>query len=348
MDKSNYQYTEEDYLEVDASLPGQSFVCLSFISPEKVLKRKDLYFAKHFLHDVLSDEMKRADIMLMRDFMQSILNNPEKKEEIITSNDYSLERLGGMYIDFLNKNKERLQASRLSYEKVDDLYQSFLINNEDKLAESFNKEVDFQTNVRGIKVRGVYETRREAEKRAEFLRKRDKNFSVFVGQCGYWLPWSPDESKVQDQEYAEKELNELMKKYNENQSNRDNFYSEEKQSKVEQARRENEEKKKKLMEETKSTQPSTEESTKKVEELRKIVDEKSHVFSDIKAKDEAVIGDAKENQAIFQTEDAWLSRKLQLEREKEAQLVKKEKQEEVKTGKKEEDKKINEVITKIL
>lgn len=33
---------EEDFLTVDAEIPGQKFVCLSFVSPEKILDKKDV------------------------------------------------------------------------------------------------------------------------------------------------------------------------------------------------------------------------------------------------------------------------------------------------------------------
>ena len=32
----------EDYLEVDKPIPGQNYVCLSFISPDNTLKQKEL------------------------------------------------------------------------------------------------------------------------------------------------------------------------------------------------------------------------------------------------------------------------------------------------------------------
>ena len=34
----------EDYLEVDNPIPGQNFVCLSFVSPEKILKQKNTFY----------------------------------------------------------------------------------------------------------------------------------------------------------------------------------------------------------------------------------------------------------------------------------------------------------------
>jgi hypothetical protein len=49
-------------------------------------------------------------------------------------------------------------------------------------------------------------------------------------------------------EYAEKELNELMRKYKENEVNRDIFFEEEKQLKIENQKKENAERKKKALE----------------------------------------------------------------------------------------------------
>ena len=71
-------------------------------------------------------------------------------------------------------------------------------------------------NVRGLKIRGVYNTQEEANNRAEYLQKIDPNFHVFVGEVGKWLPWDPDPNSIKDHVYREKELNKLMKEYNKN------------------------------------------------------------------------------------------------------------------------------------
>ena len=34
----------EDYLEVDNPIPGQNYVCLSFVSPKKLLKNMNYFF----------------------------------------------------------------------------------------------------------------------------------------------------------------------------------------------------------------------------------------------------------------------------------------------------------------
>jgi len=40
----------EDFLDEDTEIPGQRYVLLSFLSPEKVLDKKELFFFQKFLH----------------------------------------------------------------------------------------------------------------------------------------------------------------------------------------------------------------------------------------------------------------------------------------------------------
>jgi hypothetical protein len=108
----------------------------------------------------------------------------------------------------------------LDEDSIQEKYKDFLFVNEDKLVDEYAKKHDFQTSVRGLKIRGVYDTLPEAQRRAKLLQKTDPSFNVFVGQVGYWLPWDPAPHKVSKQEYAEKELNELIHKYEENQEAR--------------------------------------------------------------------------------------------------------------------------------
>jgi hypothetical protein len=71
-------------------------------------------------------------------------------------------------------------------------------------------------SMRGLKIRGVYDTREEADSRAKDLQDVDPDFHVFVGEVGKWCPWDPDVNSIKDQVYAEKELNDLMKGYKDN------------------------------------------------------------------------------------------------------------------------------------
>ena len=46
MEKGN-EYV--DLLDEDKAVAGQKFACVSFVSPEKILKQKELFFFKEFL-----------------------------------------------------------------------------------------------------------------------------------------------------------------------------------------------------------------------------------------------------------------------------------------------------------
>ena len=81
---------------------------------------------------------------------------------------------------------------------------------EEKLEDEFNEKFQFQTSVRGLKVRGSYPTQQEAEFRCKMLREIDPNHDVFVGPVGMWMPYHPEYYKTGHVEYMEDELNQLM------------------------------------------------------------------------------------------------------------------------------------------
>jgi hypothetical protein len=80
--------------------------------------------------------------------------------------------------------------------------------------------------MRGLKVRGVTGSHGEAVAMAKKLQRSDPIHNIFLGEVGKWLPWDPKPHQVQDQEYAEDQLNQLMKKYKDNEEARDKFVNE--------------------------------------------------------------------------------------------------------------------------
>jgi hypothetical protein len=93
--------------------------------------------------------------------------------------------------------------------------------------------------LRGLKVRGIYGTRQEADKKAEELQKIDPDFHVFVGEVGKWLPWDPEPTEGgADQVYQEKELNDLMKGYKDNLEKAKKMENDRKDSMIREAARE--------------------------------------------------------------------------------------------------------------
>ena len=87
---------------------------------------------------------------------------------------------------------------------------------EEELENEFSQLHNFQTSVRGLKVRGVYGSQQEAEFRCKMLREVDPYHNVYVGPVGMWMPWEPDAYKTGRVEYLEEQLNELMKEKNDN------------------------------------------------------------------------------------------------------------------------------------
>lgn len=139
---------------------------------------------------------------------------------------------------------DHLFDSDYDYKVIEDLYENFRVTNEEPVFKKFDAENDFQTSVRGLKIRGTYDTRREAEVRAEVLRRKDPNFNVFVGQVGYWLPWDPEPHQINEQVDQEQQLNELVKRYQENKERVDEEFQRRKDESLKAAREENKRKKK--------------------------------------------------------------------------------------------------------
>ena len=133
--------------------------------------------------------------------------------------------------------EETYEEYKLKHTELIDKFEDFKYRNEKELSDIFNEENDFQTNVRGVKVRGVYDTKKEADFRAKKLQNKDPYHNVFVAEVGYWLPWDPTLSYIDDidGEYLNKDLNSLMKKYQENQDHKNLHFEEmvkEKTSKI--------------------------------------------------------------------------------------------------------------------
>jgi hypothetical protein len=130
-------------------------------------------------------------------------------------------------------------------------WQVFLLKNEKDLETLFTEKVGFRTNVRGVKVRRVFANLEECQTYAKVLQRKYPRDNLYIGKVGCWLPWDPSEHMMPEVEYAEKELNELMRKYKENEVNRDMFFEEEKQQKIEAQKKENAARKQKALEDAK-------------------------------------------------------------------------------------------------
>jgi hypothetical protein len=186
--KENPKYV--DLCEEDATIPSQKFVCISFISPEKILKQREQYiFEKYVQQWEFSKSIEKfGDFLNFVSFKYKI-----KMDDIMVD-----------MKEYVEEEKKKLK----SYSITDD-FNNFMDKNEDRITEEFNAKHEFHTSVRGIKVRGSYSSQAEAELRAKKLRETDPNHDIFVGPVGVWMPWDPDAYKTGRVEFMEDELNQL-------------------------------------------------------------------------------------------------------------------------------------------
>jgi hypothetical protein len=226
----------EDFLTEDVEIPGQKYCLLSFISPEKILANKDVFFFSKFLESFdYTQRVTSFENFLMttvKSVNDKINADADKAENMDLSGVAQTLRSSLVQMDTLMgsfQNYVKDAASELKESKLKSLYDDFLFANREKLEESFYIKNEFRTSVRGLKIRGVYASNEEAVARSKKLQRNDTLHNIFVGEVGKWLPWNPDPSDVAEQEYAEEKLNTLMKKYKENEDARE-AYEREKRS----------------------------------------------------------------------------------------------------------------------
>jgi hypothetical protein len=188
-----------DLLELDKPIAGQQFGCFSFITPEKILKQKEMFIFEEFL--------KKWEFSKSMEKFGQFINFVSFKYKL------NFEDVTKDYEGFVKEERENIISS-----SIEDDYKTFLDKNEEDLEKQFNIKHNFQTSVRGFKSRGNFATQEEAEMRAKLLRETDPSFDVFVGPVGQWLCWDPEAYKTGRVEYMEEELNQLAQEKQKNES----------------------------------------------------------------------------------------------------------------------------------
>lgn len=230
---SGPEAVREDFLEEDPEIPGQKFVLLSFISPEAVLQQKDKFMFQKFLEDY-EIEMK---VKTLEQFLGSMVLQINRKldacadaadvkgdteaADAIRKERVPVDSIIDQYQGFIKKNKKEVNST-----SIEEAYKDFVFRRGKQLEDDYHAANGFQTTVRGLKVRGVCGSTAEASVRAKKLVRSDPIHNILVGEVGKWLPWDPSPNAIQDQEYAEDQLNQLMQSYKKNEESVDNFYKE--------------------------------------------------------------------------------------------------------------------------
>lgn len=191
-----------DLLDEDPPIAGQKFSCVSFLSPESILKKREIYLYEQFVKqwDMSKSMQKFSDFLNFISFKYSL-----KVEDIMVD-----------YQEFIKEEEQKIKESST---EVEDDWKNFLDKNEDRFNAQFSKEHNFQTSVRGLKLRGSFATQEEAELNCKKIRERDPNHDIFVAPVGVWLPWEPTYYKLGRVEYLEPELNKLHQEKVKNETN---------------------------------------------------------------------------------------------------------------------------------
>merc|ERR1711991_1291923 len=120
-----------DLCDEDQPIAGQKFACLSFISPEKVLKQREQYIFDQFVKEW--------------DFTKCISKTVEFMNFIAFKYKIKSDDLMADFQEFTKEEKERLKEST-----TEDDYKTFIEKNEERLNDDFNKQHSFRTSVRGL------------------------------------------------------------------------------------------------------------------------------------------------------------------------------------------------------
>ena len=213
--KTPIKHTEvKDLLDEDTAIAGQKFVCVSFISPEDIIKKKEIFFFENYV--------KTFDLNLSLSKYNKFLNFISYKYKI------DIDDLQSNFNEFCSDEKSELFDTTL-----EDNYKNYIDVNEEQLLQNFNELYDFKTSVRGVKIRGSFSSQQEAEIKAKQLRDNDKDHDVYVGQVGLWLPFHPQAYKTGKVDYLNNELNELMNYKKDNDDvNKEKFDNRVKETKI--------------------------------------------------------------------------------------------------------------------
>ena len=186
--KPNEKYV--DLLNEDPVIASQVYGCYSFVSPEKIIKKKDIFLFEKFVKQW--------------DFAKSLTLYSDFLMFISAKYNLDMDAVVADYKEFIQEEENVLKLTDVTGD-----FAAFVDKNEEKLTEQFQKEHDFQTSVRGFINRGNFATTEEAERHAKQIRERDPNHDIFVGRNFVWTPLDPDAYKTGRIEFMEEELNQL-------------------------------------------------------------------------------------------------------------------------------------------
>jgi hypothetical protein len=179
-----------DLLNEYSVIPSQMYGCYSFVSPEKIIKQKELFLFEKFVKQWNFTK----SVSQFSDFLQFMSFKYNLKVESLLED----------FKQFVQEEENVLKAQDVAGD-----FATFIDKNEDALNASFQKEHGFQTSVRGFVNIGNFATVEEAESYAKKTRESVPHHDILVGRNFVWTPLDPEAYKTGRIEFMEEELNQL-------------------------------------------------------------------------------------------------------------------------------------------
>ena len=126
MEKKSNEFITADLLDEDKPIANQKFCCLSFLSPEKILKNKDIYFFNEFVKKWDSNK----NIELFSSFL-GFISYKYKLDSNLIQEDFK---------EFFETEKEKF-----TYTTISDDYKNFIDQQGDLLQDKFNIDRTFNS-----------------------------------------------------------------------------------------------------------------------------------------------------------------------------------------------------------
>ena len=227
-----------DALIDDPKINGQEWCCMSFVSPENLIERRELFYVNCFLYEEVNKTIgataehmaKEANNVVSSIFdgiIEKYSNSMDEKDKEMAEKLKNLQKEN--VIDeskFVNKCTRKFYMDQ---NDITDKYTVYSSNNYQRLLETYERKFnDTRCSVRGFKVRGSFKTFEEAKTQCEKLQKMERSVGIAIAPVGTWVPWDPSPDAVQDSEYMLPELNKMMNKYNEQNKNKEVMFEERK------------------------------------------------------------------------------------------------------------------------
>lgn len=187
--------TDPEYIDLlteDRPIAGQNYCCVSIVCPEDILANKNVYFFSQFI--------KSWELIKSLEKFTQFLNFMSYKHNI------PIAEITTDFEEFVKEESSKLKT----YSSLYDDYKTFMDKKGEELQDKFNVDNQFQTNVRGIKLRGNFSTLEETNLRAKMLRETEPYITTFVGHVGKWMPLDIDAYKAGNVEHLNEDLNQLM------------------------------------------------------------------------------------------------------------------------------------------